>query len=168
MYELIAQNIRERFQMMSIVERVRGHAFGQWTARPICFLRSLLQLHVEESRDEMVQPELADAQEAAGEHRVENPGGDKTQALAQEPQIVIRAVHDQLVAFEDFEERFELRVRERVYQLIAPFDADLNEAKLFGVGVQAVSFGVERNPFGLKQFRKKPCYLFIRINHGAI
>ena len=87
--------------------------------------------------------------------------------LAQQAQIVIRAVHDQLVRVERVQQRIEIDAGERVNQAVAGGGADLDQADLFGIGVQAVGFGVERQPGGGLEVGQKGGQLCVGVNHAG-
>src|SRR5688572_4018188 len=152
---------------MGIVPGVALHALSQRTPSPICFLWTFLQLHPEILLHEVNQAELAAAEEPAGEHRVENGGGNEVAVLAQEAQVVIRAVENQFVLGENLKDRRQLQSGKRIDEMIAPEKAELNQAQLFRVGMQAVGLRIQRDPCGGVELREKRRQLLFRINHGA-
>ena len=85
-------------------------------------------------------------QQAAGQHGVENGARDKIMMLAQQPQIVIRSVHYQLMLTQGLKQWFEIDAGKGIYQFVSLLGGDLNEANFFRVGVKAVRFGVQRYP----------------------
>ena len=160
------QLVGERFEMMRVVAGVGFHLFGERTPRPIGFLRGLVQFHAEKFFHERTQAKMPFAQKPRRQHGVENGARDKLVMLAQQPQIVIRAVHDEVVFVERGEERIEVHGRERINQPVAGHRADLNQANLFGVGVQAVSFGVERQPGRGFERGQESGKLCVGVNHA--
>ena len=86
----------------------------------------------------------------------------------QQPQIVIRRVKNKFVRVENVEQRIEIDFRERVNQLVAVGGADLDEADFFGIGVEAVGLGVEREPFGGAQFRQQRREFLVVVNQAVI
>jgi hypothetical protein len=153
--EFKLQPVRERFQIMRVVARVNFHPFGQRTPRPVGLLRTFVQLHAEKFFDERTQAELPFAQKPRGEHRVENRGRRELVMFFQQAQIVIRRVKNEFVGVEHVEQRIKIYFRERVNQHVAVGGADLDEADFFGIGVQAVGLGVEREPLGGAEFRQQ-------------
>ena len=85
--------------------------------------------------------------------------------LFEQAQIVIRRVKNELATVEYIEQRIEIDGRERVNEFIAPGGADLDEADFFRIGVEAVGFGVEREPLGGAEFRQQCREFYIIINH---
>ena len=63
------------------------------------------------------------------------------------------------------EQRTEVQGRKRIDQSIGPGQADLNQAELFRVCVQAVGFGVQRNPVGRLDLGNPARELFFAVNH---
>ena len=92
------QAVGERLQVMRIVPGVAFHPLRQRAHRPVGFLRALLQLDAEVLLDQVAQTELTQAKQARGEHRIEDGAGHEFVVLAQQPQVVICAMHDQLVS----------------------------------------------------------------------
>src|SRR5437867_11916301 len=107
LHKLIAKNIRKGFEILGVAARVIDHPLGEWPPGPICFLRTLLELHVEKTGHKMVQPELADAKQTAREHGVEDRAWHEIEALSQQAQIIVRAMHNQFAAPERLENRIE-------------------------------------------------------------
>jgi len=89
--------IGERLEVVRIVAGVAFHALGQRAQGPVGFLRAFLELHTEIFLHQMAQAELAQAKQSRCKHGIENGFGDELVMFAQQTQIVIRAVHDQLV-----------------------------------------------------------------------
>jgi hypothetical protein len=152
---------------MRVVARVNFHSFRQRTPRPIGFLRTFVQLHAEKIFNEIAQAELPFAQKPRGEHRVKNRGRTELMMLFEQAQIVIRRVKNQFAAVEHVEQRVEVDFRERVHEFVAVGGADLDEADFFGIGVEAVGFGVEREPVGGAEFGQQRRQFCISINHVA-
>ena len=87
--------------------------------------------------------------------------------LAQQPQVVIRAVHDEFMRVQRAEQRGKIYSGQRINQPVAVGRADLDQADFFGIRVQAVGLGVERNPCRRAQFRQPRGELFVGFNHTA-
>ena len=58
--------------------------------------------------------------------------------------------------------------RKWIEQFIGSWNAHLDEAQLFGVGVKTVCLGIQGDPFRGTKSRKKVFQLLIRIDHAAI
>lgn len=56
-------------------------------------------------------------------------------------------------------------VGERVNQLVARRGGDLKQADFFGIGVQAVSFGIQGDPRGAAQTAQKIGQFYVVIYH---
>ena len=111
------------------------------------------------------QAELSLPQQPAREHGVENRARHKVVVLAEKPQIVIRAMHDEFMLAQRFQERAKVNARQRIDQFISVRRGDLDEANLLRVGVEAVSFGIEGNPRGAVEARHQFVQLQVVINH---
>ena len=92
------------------------------------------------------QAKLHDTEQPGRQHGVKNRARHEIVVLAQQPQIIIRAVQDEFVFAEGLEQWSEVEVGERINQLVRVRDADLHEADLFRIRVQAVGLGVQGNP----------------------
>ena len=167
-FQLKLQLVRQRLQIMCVVARVNFHPLRQRSPRPVGFLRTLVQLHAKELFGERTQAELNFADQPRGEHCVENRRGHEFVVLEQQPQIVVRAVHDDLVSVQRLEQRVEIDFRQRINQSVAVSRADLNQADLFRIGVQTVGLGVERDPFCRAQFWQPGGKVFVGLNHAEI
>ena len=71
---------------------------------------AFLQFDLEIVLDQMAETELADPQQARREHRVEDGAGHEGVVFAEQPQIVIRAVDDEFMAGQGFEQRVEVEL----------------------------------------------------------
>ena len=131
---------------MRIVPGVTLHSLGQRTQGPIGFLRTLLQFDAEVFLDQVAEPKLPQAKQARGQHGIEDGAGHELVVLAQEPQVVVRAVHDQFVAGQGIKQRVEVKTGQRINEPVTGEGADLDQADLFRVGMQAVCLGVHRHP----------------------
>ena len=89
---------------MGIIESVPLHSLRQRPERPIGLLRALFQLYFEVSLYQVPETELPESQQAGRQHGIEDSAGDKFMVLSQQSQIIIGAVHDQLVARECLEQ----------------------------------------------------------------
>src|SRR5881227_2195384 len=112
--------------MMGIIAGVTFHFLSEWADSPISFLGALFELHIEKMFDQMAEAELAQAEQAGGEHGVKDGGGNELVMFAQQTQIVIGAVHDQLMAGEAIEQRIEIYFGEGINEIIARNGADLD------------------------------------------
>ena len=115
----------------------------------------------------MTQAEMAQPQQTRRQHGVENRAGNEFMVLAQEPQIIIRAVHDEFVPGQRIEQRIEIEPSQRINQFIASHGANLNEADLLGVSVQAVRLGIQRYPLGATDRWQKSCQLCFSVYHAG-
>jgi len=98
------------------------------------------------------QAEFHYAAEAGGDHGIEEGAGAIVAAAAQEAQIVIGAVEDELFAFPSREERGEGVAGQRIDEEILAGDADLNEAELLEVRMEAIRLGIDGDaPLGLER-----------------
>ena len=84
----------------------------------------------------------------------------------QQTQIVIRAVHEQFVTAQRFEQRHEIDVRQRIHEFVARHGADLDQADFFGIRVQTIRFRVHGDPDGRAQRFQKARELLFRVNHA--
>ena len=71
----------------------------------------------------------------------------------EQPQIIIRRMKDQFAAAENFEKRDKIDGHKRIHQHIAIGGADLDQADLFRIGMEAVSFSIKCKPLGGAEFR---------------
>ena len=153
---------------MRVVTGVFFHPLGERAARPIGFLRTLVQFHAEKFFDERTQAELPFTQKPRREHRVENCRRNEFVVLPQQTQIVIRPVHDEFVGIERVEQRVQIDFGKRVNQFVAGDGADLNETDFFGIGVQAVGLGIEREPGCGFDCRQECGEFCVGVNHVRI
>jgi hypothetical protein len=116
----------------------------------------------------MDQPELPFAKQARRQHGVEHGLGNEIEGFAQQPKVVVGAVHDQFVLLQDTERGRQLDSRERIEKLDRIFKRDLYEAKLLRVGVKTVGLGIERYPGSGIQLCQKRRQPFFRVNHAPI
>ncbi len=152
--------------MVGVVAGVTFHAFGEGAARPVGFLGSFFEFDAKKVLDQMAQAKLPQAEQSRGEHCVENRAGDEFVMLAQEAQIVIRAVHDEGVGGEGIEQGIEVDSGEGVNQVVTSHSADLDEADLFRVGMQAVGLRIHGDPSGGADAGKEGGEFLIGINHA--
>ena len=83
----------------------------------------------------------------------------------EQAQIIVRRVKNQFATVEYVKQGIEIDGRERIHEFVAVRGADLDEADFFRVGVEAVSFGIERKPLSGAEFRKQRREFYISINH---
>jgi len=86
--------------------------------------------------------------------------------LAQQPQIVIRRVHDEFMGVKRVEKRIKIDSGQRINQPVAGHGADLDQADFFRVGVQAVGLGVERKPVGGLDGGQQRGEFGVGVNHA--
>jgi hypothetical protein len=108
------------------------------------------------------------AQKPRGEHRIENRGRRELMMFFQQAQIIIRRVKNKFVGVERIEQRIEIYLRERINQFVAIGDTDLDQADFFGIRVETIGFGVEREPSGGAEFRQQRGKFFVGVNHAKI
>ncbi|MGC3958867.1 MAG: hypothetical protein QM813_13295 [Verrucomicrobiota bacterium] len=82
--------VGQGLEIMRVVAGVRFHAGGQRAHRPVGLLRPFFQLHAQMFLHEVAEAKLADAQQAGGQHGVENRAGDELVMFAEQAQIVVR------------------------------------------------------------------------------
>ena len=141
--EFRLQDFRDAEEVVGVVHRVIDHLLRQRTQRPVGFLRSLRDLQAEVALEQRGEAELRDAAQARRDHRVEDaPGGHKA-AATEQPQIVVHSVNDEFLPREGGEERLQRIPGERVDQQIVARHADLDEAELLEVAVEAVRLGID-------------------------
>ncbi len=150
---------------MGVVTGIDLHFFRERPARPVGFLRAFVEFHAEKFFHEIAQAELRFAQQPCGEHGVENGQRREFMMLPQQPQIVVGGMKNHLVRVERGEERIKVDWRERVHQFVAGDGADLDEADLFGIRVEAVGLGVEGEPGSLLNDRQERRQFYVGINH---
>src|SRR5215813_5238841 len=88
--------------------------------------------------------------------------------LAQEAQVIIRPMHNQFMARESLKHGSKIQTGQRIQQPIAETGADLDETHFFGISMQTVRLGIDRDPTGLAQSREELLKLFFRVNHNQI
>ena len=164
--QLIAQHVGQRLEMAGVGAGVIFHARRERAFGPVGFLRSFFQDHAEIFVDEAAQAEFALAQQAAGQHGVEDPVRYEAVIFAQQPQVIVRPVQDQLVLFQLQPKRLQIQLRQRINQIIAVDRAHLDETKLFRVGVQTVRFSVQGQPVRRADGRQVLSQFQVRINHS--
>ena len=133
--QLLAQHVDERLEMTCVVARVSFHALGQRAPRPIRFLRALLQSDGEIFRDKIAEPKLLCPNESRRDHGVEDCRRHEAVAFAQQAQIVVGTVKDQFVFAEHSPQGREVKSSQRIDDDIRVFEAELDEAEFFGIGV---------------------------------
>ena len=94
-------------QVARIILRVGGHCRGQRPACPVGLLRAFGELDTEFRFHERGIGELAPADQARGEHGIENRGCDESARTPEQAQIVIRAVKHNGLALQGCVQRFE-------------------------------------------------------------
>src|SRR4029077_549101 len=154
--QLRFNNFRQRKKIFGVVDGVLDHLVRKRAQRPVCFLRSLGKLHAKVPGHQRGQTEFPIAAKPRGDHGVENIGGREPASALQHPQIVIRAVQNELSGGESLVERLGGKPDQRVDQDIFLRGADLEEAELLEITVKAVRLGIQGNT----RKGSKPCDKF--------
>ncbi|MPM86743.1 hypothetical protein SDC9_133834 [bioreactor metagenome] len=94
----------------------------------------------------MAETKLVDSDQARCEHGVKNGLRNKFVVLAKQPQIVISSVHDELMLTQSFQKRLERKALQGINQPVRGGGADLDQADFLRIGMQAVRFGIDRDP----------------------
>src|SRR5882724_13062987 len=102
----------------------------------------------------MTQPKLAHSQQTSCKHRVENGARDELVMLAEQAEVVVRPVHNQLMRCKGLERRGEIQTSQWIQEPLAEESANLDETHFFGISMQAVRLGIDRDPARLSQGRK--------------
>jgi hypothetical protein len=106
----------------------------------------LLQLDAEELGHEVTQAVARAAEQLGGDGGVEDVAGDEAAGASEQAEVEVGAVQDELALGEVREEGGEVGWREGVDERVAAGVADLDQAQLLGVRVEAVGLGVEGEP----------------------
>jgi predicted metalloendopeptidase len=112
-----------------------------------------------------LETKLAQAEKARGEHRVEDGARHEFVVLAQQAQVVIGAMHDQFVAGQRLKHWVEIEAGQRVNEPVAGNRADLNQADLLRISMQAVSLRIHGHPGGSPENRQEGLHLSFGVNH---
>jgi len=163
--KLGSQQIGQRFEVVSIIACIGFHPRSQGTPGPIGLLGGFVECDVEVMSHKIIEAKLGLSQQTSGEHGVKDRRRHEIVVFAEQAQIVIRAVHDQLMAEESLQKWIEADPAERINQFIAPERADLYEADLFGICVKTVSFRIQRQPGTMPGIRRQFLELRIVIYH---
>jgi len=150
-----------------VVTCVILHSLRKRALCPVGFLRSLFQRHSERLRHEILQAKFHHAQQARGNHGIENPVRHEVVVLAQQAEIVVAAVQQQFAPAQCLPQRCEVNVRQRIHENVRAGKAELEQAELRRVGVQAVSLCVQGDPFRRTQVGQKVDKPIRSVNHGA-
>ena len=86
--------------------------------------------------------------------------------FAQQTQIIVSAVHDQFVPHQRVEQGIEIDRRQRVDEIVTGDRADLDQANLFRVGVQAVRLCIDSDPGATLEAIQEFGQFCFRINHA--
>src|SRR5712691_9859177 len=130
---------------MGIVNCIFEHPLRERTSAPVRFLRSLRQLYLEVSLDQRGQAEFADAEQARRDDRVEDSSRGKIPTPAQQPEIEIGAMQDNLFRLQSSAQWCKIDIGQWVNDVVAPGQAKLHQAKLLAIGMKTVGFGVDRH-----------------------
>ena len=76
-------------------------------------------------------------------------------------------MHDKFASGQGLKQRLEVQARQRVKESVAGNGADLDQADLFRVGMQAVRFGVHSHPGCRAENGKEGCQLLFTFNHAG-
>ena len=115
--------------------------------------------------NKVAEAKLWDAEKARRDHGVKDGSRLERVVFAQQPQVVIRAVHDQLPAGQSVNKRREVNVCERVDDSVGVGCADLDETDFLRIGMKAVRFSIYRNPGGGFERVQVGGELLRRIDH---
>ena len=120
----------------------------QGPSAPVGALLALVEAHPEGLLQQVAQPGAGLTQGAGGHAGVEERRDVEAEVAPQADQIVFGGVEDFLDRWvgQQGPEGIHAAERQRVDQVVGIGRRDLNQANPFTVGVQAVGFGVDRQP----------------------
>ena len=167
-FEFFAQDVGKRFEIARVVARVRFHARRERALGPVHFLRPFFERDAEKFLDKMTEAELRFAEEPRGDHGVEKPVGFEIVRALKEAKIVVGAVENEFVIAERVEKRVHVQTGERVDKFVAVFAADLQQAKLFGISVERIRFGIDGRPWRIDHAGNQRVQTSLICNHKAI
>ncbi len=90
---------------------------------------------------------------------------NKIHASAQQAQIEIGALQNDLLLRQRLGERGQVETRQRIDQVIVAAKTKLHETKLFVITVQTVGLGIDRDAIDPLQLREQLCELGISGDH---
>ena len=130
-------------KIVGVLDRVIEHLRRERTPGPVGLLRGFGEFHPEVALDERGEAEFRNAAEARGDHGVEDAFRCRKADAAEQAQIVVGAVNNELLAVEGREKGIERKAGERIDQQVVSGNADLDEAELLEVAVEAVRLGID-------------------------
>ena len=160
------EQVRHGFQVAGIVAGIFLHPGRQGTLRPVRLLGTFLQRDSQIIANQRGQREFPAANEARGEHGIENSRGHEAWPAMEQAKIVIGGVKNQFASQQSLPQRGEIQSSERIDELMGAVEADLHEAELFRIRVETVRLGINSQPFSLPQDRSQGGQAFCRRNHG--
>ena len=163
--ELRAEQLLDLPEVADIVERVLGHPRRERPHAPVGLLRTFLQREAEVSRQDVVEAELRVADQPRRPHRVEQARRLEMVPVVEQVQVVVRGVEDQLVLVERLPDRFEVEVRQRVDEIGAVRDGDLQQAELLRIGMEAVGLGIDADPRSILDAGREVAQFGGGLNH---
>jgi hypothetical protein len=142
--KLLAEHLRDRFQVLRVLHRVLDHRLRKGTPRPVGLLAALVEgqsakLFHQRAVAEGLQPEQLGRQ-----HRVEDRLRLRRPGPPQHAQVEIRAVQDPRVAACRRPKLIERKIAQRIEQKMLVGMRDLDEADALAIVMQAVGLGIER------------------------
>ena len=166
-FEFSRKFVREGFKVVSIISGIPLHALGQGPQSPICLLSPLLKLCPQVGFNQTAEAELPHTKQPRRQHGIENGARDEFVMFLQQTQVVVGAVHDELVARQGLEQRVQGETGQRINEPIPGTGADLNQTNLFRVGVQTVRLGIHSDPGGGTKCRQVRLQFLFRIDHAG-
>lgn len=133
--QILDQQLAEGPEKADVIQGVFGHPFGQRPDGPVRFSGSLFEMDSEQLAGERDESKLGTAEQTRGDHGVDGRLGHEARRSVQQSQIVIAPVEYQGSIAQAVPKRAQVAWRERVHQLRAVLNGDLDQTKLFGIRV---------------------------------
>ena len=165
--EFKPQFVGQRFKVMRVVAGVLFHPPGERAPGPIGFLQAFFKFHARDIFPPDGCNRTGGGRPAARQAWCRKPRRARTHGASEQAQVIIGAVHDQLMGVQRVQQRVQIDPASGSINSIAGGGADLNQTDLFRVGVKAVRLGVHRDPCGRSQFWKKFPEQLFRVNHAG-
>ena len=165
--QFLPQRADQWLEVDGVVAGVFLHLGRERAAAPVGLLGGFFQLHSKVILYQSGEAKLRAADEARGEHRVEDSPRHKVVAALKKAHVVIRAMHEEGVSVERLEKFPQGHSRQRINQHIVAGDAHLNEAELLGICMKAVRLRVNGDPFGRVDLADQGLQMFLGVNHEA-
>jgi hypothetical protein len=164
-FQFGSELIRERLKIVGIVAGVALHPLGERPHGPIGFLGAFFELNTQVGLHQVAQAELAQSEQPGRQHGIEDGAGNELVVFAKQPQVVVGAMHDQLVPGQGIENWVQNQLGQGIDQPIAIDGADLDQTHLFGVGMQAIGLCINRYPGSMAKYRQEFLQLLFIIDH---